>query len=1158
MQTAMKTVLSRYSIEESLNITPPVDSAPALFSGFDLTSDASVLVKVWPRRSGVDSDLLLLWEAELRQMQHLAGLPGVTEYLIPMHDAGVDDEGFYLILGNGDIRPLDWHQQQPTKRRPLSMKHKVRKLEWSNLRRIANGLGILHSQGLIHRNVSESAIFTEYGTVPDFRLGGFEWNIRLNTFGNKVLPTITEARSDTRASFRQDWQAFAQLALRLLGIPVEALAASPSNDADMVAERLKFSEQHLLRKLIHPVPNDRPDTEQILKLIDKIISEYNRSSTRDKLTLCLIYNHQKKGNRLVQLLIEDSIEHYDVTDAEAVTDFIRQDLFEAEFVELRQEEQGHHRFAVIGQSYVYFLNDHGQHGWHFAQISSISRNMPSVKAVCSRKVLPQNTVLVRTPRQLVDKLIELRVEADHWDAVFEEKAPNTESKAHLKFSHDAYLWLYLIEGLQQAAEAWLVEVMDVREEELGKYTYRIRFVEDEQRRKLSDTLKLKAPLDRFIERLENPDDENETNWCAIQQGHTVSSRELHEITFDEFLDEQDGEERFRFSGSIQWSVDEKLLLSPSDSRGDSRSMWRRKKLITRLAEHDELLTVLNSPLITARKSHDELPFLDPTLLDDSKQQALVEMIEVLPMYLLQGPPGAGKTHLVSQLVKHIVSTNRSPRLLISAQGHDPINNLMAKITDELEQTVDGDIPLMVRSRGRRGERVDGTTQIKHQATRLLDNVIGSPLFQKAPDTLQFKFSQLRASVQKNRVDDHFPDKALESLLFRSANIVFSTTNSNDLAEMADISTHFDWSIVEEAGRATGVELLAPLMLSHRRLLIGDPQQLPSFGEDQVKRLLSDTESLREALLQGRPLLNSIFNDIPLDDLLEKFSEPIFAARMSREVNRHLTLFASLHYELYRQRGALPLAGRLTNQYRMKPEIAGMVSKVFYKNELETPGDAPICKAQPPFRITNAKRLPLSPIVVIDMPYWHSPDAAWARDQAPAHHNPGEVNVVLKVLSLIRCPKNMVKPAKLAVLTPYNRQVKKLRRAIAAKANNDLKHLQRFDTDVEMVQTIDSFQGKEADIVVVSLVRNNAHSWKRALGILADFRRMNVLLSRAKFKLVIVGSLEFLKLRFLPGKSVEESDDLYFLYEWLNFIEQNSGGPMKQRSIIIIPPSQLDG
>jgi hypothetical protein len=70
--------------------------------------------------------------------------------------------------------------------------------------------------------------------------------------------------------------------------------------------------------------------------------------------------------------------------------------------------------------------------------------------------------------------------------------------------------------------------------------------------------------------------------------------------------------------------------------------------------------------------------------------------------------------------------------------------------------------------------------------------------------------------------------------------------------------------------------------------------------------------------------------------------------------------------------------------------------------------------------------------------------------------------------------------------------------------------------------------------------------------------MNVLLSRAKFKLVIVGSLEFLKLRFLPGKSVEESDDLYFLYEWLNFIEQNSGGPMKQRSIIIIPPSQLDG
>lgn len=61
-------------------------------------------------------------------------------------------------------------------------------------------------------------------------------------------------------------------------------------------------------------------------------------------------------------------------------------------------------------------------------------------------------------------------------------------------------------------------------------------------------------------------------------------------------------------------------------------------------------------------------------------------------------------------------------------------------------------------------------------------------------------------------------------------------------------------------------------------------------------------------------------------------------------------------------------------------------------------------------------------------------------------------------------------------------------------------------------TVDSFQGSEADLVVVSLVRNNDHVGRAALGILRDRRRMNVLLSRAKWQLVIVGSLQFLRVQ----------------------------------------------
>jgi hypothetical protein len=59
-------------------------------------------------------------------------------------------------------------------------------------------------------------------------------------------------------------------------------------------------------------------------------------------------------------------------------------------------------------------------------------------------------------------------------------------------------------------------------------------------------------------------------------------------------------------------------------------------------------------------------------------------------------------------------------------------------------------------------------------------------------------------------------------------------------------------------------------------------------------------------------------------------------------------------------------------------------------------------------------------------------------------------------------------------------------------------------------TVDSFQGSEADLVIVSLVRNNRRSGSAALGFLNKAHRMNVLLSRAKWQLVLVGSLQFMQ------------------------------------------------
>jgi len=98
-------------------------------------------------------------------------------------------------------------------------------------------------------------------------------------------------------------------------------------------------------------------------------------------------------------------------------------------------------------------------------------------------------------------------------------------------------------------------------------------------------------------------------------------------------------------------------------------------------------------------------------------------------------------------------------------------------------------------------------------------------------------------------------------------------------------------------------------------------------------------------------------------------------------------------------------------------------------------------------------------------------------------NPEEGNIVLKRLGEISNSNLSI-----AVISPYKEQVLWLKSN--AKLNENL-----------TINTIDSFQGQERDVVLISLVRNNDSG---TIGFLKDYRRMNVAMTRAKKKLIVVG------------------------------------------------------
>lgn len=84
---------------------------------------------------------------------------------------------------------------------------------------------------------------------------------------------------------------------------------------------------------------------------------------------------------------------------------------------------------------------------------------------------------------------------------------------------------------------------------------------------------------------------------------------------------------------------------------------------------------------------------------------------------------------------------------------------------------------------------------------------------------------------------------------------------------------------------------------------------------------------------------------------------------------------------------------------------------------------------------------------------------------------------------------------IAIISPYKQQISILKEQVehTPELQEVLAHIS--------VNTIDSFQGQERDIVYISLTRSNAEG---AIGFLSDIRRMNVAMTRARKKLVVIG------------------------------------------------------
>ena len=450
----------------------------------------------------------------------------------------------------------------------------------------------------------------------------------------------------------------------------------------------------------------------------------------------------------------------------------------------------------------------------------------------------------------------------------------------------------------------------------------------------------------------------------------------------------------------------------------------------------------------------KFPWLNPT-----QERAVNEVLWAKDVAIVHGPPGTGKTTTLVEAINETLM--RESQVLVCAQSNMAVDWISEKLVD----------------RGINVLRIGNPTRVN-------DKMLGFTYerrFESHPDYPQLwairkAIRELRKNRKKGSENYHQKMERLKSRaaeieirinseLFGEARVIACTLvgSAHRLLEGMKFGTLF----IDEAAQALEAACWIPMKRASRVILAGDHCQLPPT----VKSIAA----LRAGL--GKTLMERIAENKP-------------------EV---VTL--------------------LKIQYRMNDEIMRFSSDWFYGGKVES---APQIK----YRSVLDYDHPITWIdtsneenqITIEGEDAPEDSASTSSSASAANQNSdlnfkeqfvgesfGRINKAEAELTLLTLAEYFTKIGKqrvlsesidVGIISPYRAQVQYLKKLI--KKYEFFKPYRRLIS----VNTVDGFQGQERDVILISLVRSNDEG---QIGFLKDLRRMNVAMTRARMKLIILGN-----------------------------------------------------
>ena len=442
------------------------------------------------------------------------------------------------------------------------------------------------------------------------------------------------------------------------------------------------------------------------------------------------------------------------------------------------------------------------------------------------------------------------------------------------------------------------------------------------------------------------------------------------------------------------------------------------------------------------------PDMHFSYLNQTQEHAVNEVLRAKDVAIVHGPPGTGKT---TTLVEAIYETlRRENQVLVCAQSNMAVDWISEKLVD----------------RGLNVLRIGNPVRVDDKML----SFTYERRFEAHPDypqlwALRKAIRELRKNRKRGDANYHqklerLKDRAtaleisINQELFGEARVIACTLvgSGHRLLEGMKFGTLF----IDEAAQALEAACWIPIRRASRVVLAGDHCQLPPT--------VKCYEALKGGL--GKTLMERIVEQKP-------------------EV---VTL--------------------LTMQYRMNEEIMRFSSDWFYHSMVES---APEVK----FRSILDLDLPMTWINTGDVHYFGStevqgseiPSGKFTEEfvgESFGRINTAEAELTLLSLQayyeMIGKERILSERLDVGIISPYRAQVQYLRQQVRKR-----EFFKPFRSLIS-INTIDGFQGQERDIIIISLVRSNNEG---QIGFLRDLRRMNVAITRARMKLIILGDKQTL-------------------------------------------------